>query len=123
MSCDLRPRSQPQSEPPSSHPIYPTLGSEDIRAQDAPRTRSYRPLSSFAELPSYRSIYDDPVAPQERITVPGYRYVPVHRETYGYSPRPIHNRDYGTTKPSKSTAAAASVSAVRPFTYPRKYFL
>lgn len=91
-------------------------GSEDIRAQDSPRSRSYRPVSSFAELPSYRSIYDDPVAAQDRITGPGYRYLPVHRETYGYSPRPIYNRDYNH-RPSKLPAG------IRPFNYPRKYLL
>lgn len=74
------------------------LGSEDIRAQESPRTRAYRPLSFGGDLPHYRSIYDDPAAPAERITVPGYRYLPVHRETYGYSPRPIYQSNY---RPSK----------------------
>ncbi|XP_059611948.1 uncharacterized protein LOC132258596 isoform X1 [Phlebotomus argentipes] len=70
-------------------------GSEDIRAQESPRTRAYRPLSFGGELPHhFRSIYDDLAAPAERISGPGYRYLPVHRETYGYSPRPIYTSNY-----------------------------
>jgi hypothetical protein len=66
-------------------------GSEDIRAQDKPSSR--RPLSSLPEFsPSFRSIYDEHAPPSERITGAGYRYEPVHRDTYGYSPRPIYER-------------------------------
>ncbi|XP_063365044.1 uncharacterized protein LOC134653578 isoform X4 [Cydia amplana] len=70
-------------------------GSEDIRAEER-----YRPTrrSVFPELTypytAYKSIYDDPVAAAERINVPGYRYLPVHRETYGYSPRAIYAHNY-----------------------------
>ncbi|XP_012547453.1 myofilin isoform X5 [Bombyx mori] len=70
-------------------------GSEDIRAEER-----YRPTrrSVFPELlstyPYSKSIYDDPIAAAERITVPGYRYLPVHREIYGYSPRPIYAHNY-----------------------------
>jgi hypothetical protein len=53
-------------------------GSEDIRAHEGADYR--RPLS----------IFDEPSTAAARITVPGYRYLPVHRETYGYSPRPIY---------------------------------
>ncbi|XP_050344560.1 uncharacterized protein LOC126769689 isoform X5 [Nymphalis io] len=70
-------------------------GSEDIRAEER-----YRPSrrSVFPELlstyPYSKSIYDDPVGAAERIAVPGYRYLPVHREVYGYSPRPIYAHNY-----------------------------
>lgn len=56
------------------------------------RVSSWRPLS--ADLP-LRSIYDEPSTASERITGAGYRYLPVHRETYGYSPRPIYSHHYG----------------------------
>lgn len=74
-------------------------GSEDIRAEER-----YRPTrrSVFPELstswPYTKSIYDEPSAAAARITVPGYRYLPVHRETYGYSPRNIYAHNY----PSRS---------------------
>jgi hypothetical protein len=69
-------------------------GSDDIRAHETPKVRSsWRPFGS--ELPSsYRSIYDEPATASERITGVGYRYLPVHRETYGYSPRPIYSHHY-----------------------------
>jgi len=71
-------------------------GSDDIRAHETPRVRpTWRPLSSYNELPSsFRSIYDDPATASERISGAGYRYLPVHRETYGYSPRPIYSHHY-----------------------------
>ncbi|XP_026477824.1 uncharacterized protein LOC113383780 [Ctenocephalides felis] len=75
-------------------------GSDDIRApESAYRPRSaFRPLSSFPEFtstwPLSRSIYDDPSHAAERITVPGYRYLPIHRETYGYSPRDLYPHRY-----------------------------
>jgi len=71
-------------------------GSDDIRAHETPRLRpTWRPLSNYAEIPSpWRSIYDEPSTASERITGVGYRYLPVHRETYGYSPRPIYSHHY-----------------------------
>jgi len=54
-------------------------GSEDIRANEG-REDYRQPFS----------IYDEPSSAAGRITVPGYRYLPVHRETYGYSPRAIY---------------------------------
>jgi len=71
-------------------------GSDDIRAHETPKVRpTWRPLSSYNELPSsFRSIYDEPSTASERITGAGYRYLPVHRETYGYSPRPIYSHHY-----------------------------
>lgn len=55
-------------------------GSEDIRANEG-REDYHR--TGF-------SIYDEPSTANGRITAPGYRYLPVHRETYGYSPRAIY---------------------------------
>ena len=57
------------------------LGSEDIRANEG--REDYR---------TPYTIYDEPSTAAGRITVPGYRYLPVHRETYGYSPRAIYGR-------------------------------
>ncbi|KAE8741752.1 hypothetical protein FOCC_FOCC012700 [Frankliniella occidentalis] len=77
-------------------------GTDDMRAPDPVHSRPrgiFRPLLS--ELPDlhtttwpYKSIYDDPTAANERIHVPGYRYVPVSRETYGISPRNIYPPSY-----------------------------
>ncbi|XP_050550378.1 uncharacterized protein LOC118281905 isoform X5 [Spodoptera frugiperda] len=71
-------------------------GSEDIRAEERyrPSRRSVFPELLSTSYPYTKSIYDDPVAAAERITVPGYRYLPVHREVYGYSPRPIYAHNY-----------------------------
>lgn len=66
--------------------IFIKIGSEDIRAQES-RDEYRRPLS----------IYDEPTTAAGRITVPGYRYLPVSRETYGYSPRNIYAHQ--TTRP------------------------
>lgn len=74
-------------------------GSDDIRAHEAPRLRpTWRPLSSDFP-PVFRSIYDEPSTAAERVTGVGYRYLPVHRDTYGYSPRPIYAHHYN--KPSE----------------------
>lgn len=62
-------------------------GSEDIRANEG-REDFRTPFS----------IYDEPTTAAGRITVPGYRYMPVHRETYGYSPRAIYTHQ--TPRPS-----------------------
>lgn len=66
-------------------------GSEDIRAHERPEHDwdrwSRRPYSIFS---------DDIINPSHRITNPGYRYLPVHRETYGYSPRPIYEHHYAS---------------------------
>ncbi|KAJ8719627.1 hypothetical protein PYW08_011802 [Mythimna loreyi] len=71
-------------------------GSEDIRAEERyrPTRRSVFPELLSTSYPYSKSIYDDPIGAAERITVPGYRYLPVHRETYGYSPRPIYSHNY-----------------------------
>jgi len=78
-------------------------GSDDIRATDPIHTRPrgiFRPLSELPELstgwPYSKSIYDDPSHAGERIHVPGYRYDPLHRDTYGYSPRAIYPHNYGS---------------------------
>uniref|UniRef100_A0A182SI08 Myofilin n=1 Tax=Anopheles maculatus TaxID=74869 RepID=A0A182SI08_9DIPT len=57
-------------------------GSDDIRAHDTPAYR--RPILLF----------DEPDTAVGRINSPGYHYLPVHRETYGYSPRPIYDHHY-----------------------------
>lgn len=76
-------------------------GSDDIRAHDSPRVKSWRPYSAYADVPPppFRSIFDDPHTPAERISAHGYRYLPVHRETYGYSPRPIYDHHYNRSVP------------------------
>lgn len=61
--------------------FFYALGSEDIRAHEG-RDDFRTPFT----------IYDEPSTAAGRITVPGYRYLPVHRETYGYSPRAIYGR-------------------------------
>ncbi|XP_060530966.1 uncharacterized protein LOC132704758 isoform X2 [Cylas formicarius] len=78
-------------------------GSDDLRASDPVHARPrgiFRPLSDLPELssgwPFGKSIYDDPSHAAERIHVPGYRYDPLHRDTYGYSPRPIYPHNYGS---------------------------
>ncbi|XP_059218829.1 uncharacterized protein LOC106090757 isoform X3 [Stomoxys calcitrans] len=72
-------------------------GSEDIRAHETPRAgRSY---SSYLDAPStFRSIYDEPATANERVQSHGYRYLPVSRDTYGYSPRAIYDHHYSRTK-------------------------
>lgn len=75
------------------HTIVRFEGSDDIRAHESPKLTSWRPLS--ADLPPLRSIYDEPSTASERIIGAGYRYLPVHRETYGYSPRAIYSHHYG----------------------------
>lgn len=77
-------------------------GSEDIRAHEAPR--SSRPYSSYLDSPStYRSIYDEPATANERVQSSGYRYLPVSRDTYGYSPRAIYDHHYSRTSKSSDT--------------------
>jgi len=64
-------------------------GTDDMRADDS----SYkRPSRAFSEFPDSFGKSD----PTSRIFAPGYRYLPVSRETYGYSPRAI----YGNDRPS-----------------------
>lgn len=87
-------------------------GSQDIRADDRIRPRGiFRPLSDYNEYtstwPMGKSIYDDPSHAAERIVGPGYRYDPLHRDTYGYSPRAIYPHNYNTLdryRPGKSTS-------------------
>lgn len=69
-------------------------GSEDIRAHDRSPSGILRPLED--SWPYSKSIYDDPIHAAERIHTPGYRYDPLHRDTYGYSPRPIFPHNYGS---------------------------
>ncbi|XP_023722601.1 uncharacterized protein LOC111872697 [Cryptotermes secundus] len=77
-------------------------GTDDMRAPDrvTPRPRGvFRPLlADFPELssgwPYNKSIYDEPIHAVDRISVPGYRYLPVSREIYGYSPRNLYPAPY-----------------------------
>ena len=77
-------------------------GTDDMRAPDriTPRPRSiFRPLlSDFPELstgwPYSKSMYDEPLHAVDRISVPGYRYLPVSREIYGYTPRNLYPAPY-----------------------------
>lgn len=70
-------------------------GQDDIRAHESPKSKTWR--SEFS--PVFKSIYDEPSTASERITGAGYRYLPVHRDTYGYSPRAIYSHHYN--RPSK----------------------
>lgn len=79
-------------------------GTDDMRAPDSYRRPHgiFRPLvtSDFPELtqwPHSKSIYDDPIHPGDRINVPGYRYNPVSRETYGQSPRNLYPHHFSST--------------------------
>ncbi|KAL0280547.1 UNVERIFIED_CONTAM: hypothetical protein PYX00_001807 [Menopon gallinae] len=77
-------------------------GTDDMRAPEQYRRPHgiFRPLitSEFPELtwPHSKSIYDDPIHPHDRINTPGYRYNPVSRETYGYSPRNLYPHHYSS---------------------------
>lgn len=74
-------------------------GTDDMRAPE----HTHRPRgifrSDYPELhsswnPFGKSIYDDPIHAADRINTPGYRYLPVHREIYGYSPRQLYPHQY-----------------------------
>ncbi|XP_037823989.1 uncharacterized protein LOC119612300 isoform X4 [Lucilia sericata] len=81
-------------------------GSEDIRAHETPRAS--RPYSSYLDSPAtYRSIYDEPATANERVQSHGYRYLPVSRDTYGYSPRAIYDHHYSRTIPANYDAEKA----------------
>ena len=79
-------------------------GTDDMRAPESSRRPHgiFRPLitSEFPEFsawPHSKSIYDEPIHPHDRINVPGYRYNPVSRETYGVSPRNIYPHHYSSS--------------------------
>lgn len=76
-------------------------GTDDIRAPE----HTHRPRSIFRtdypELhttsptwPFGKSIFENPIHAADRINTPGYRYMPVHREIYGYTPRQIYPHQY-----------------------------
>nr|CAD7403874.1 unnamed protein product [Timema cristinae] len=109
-------------------------GTDDMRAPEriSSRPRSlFHPLSSdFPEMGSWpysKSIYDDPSTANERITVPGYRYQPVSRETYGYSPRNLYPRSayypsYDSNKPwADHLKRLADIDRFYPSKYPLSY--
>ncbi|XP_067636466.1 uncharacterized protein Mf isoform X6 [Eurosta solidaginis] len=82
-------------------------GSEDIRAHETPRYSS-RPYSAYIDSPlTFRSIFDEPVTANERVNSSGYRYLPVSRDTYGYSPRAIYDHHYSRTIPANYDAERA----------------
>lgn len=68
-------------------------GTEDMRAEEGSLPSRRRPYSEIPDI--FPRGFDDllPTASTEganaRIRAPGYRYQPVSRETYGYSPRAI----------------------------------
>lgn len=69
-------------------------GTDDIRAPEAthysPSRGIFRPLlADFPTWPGIKSMYDDPIHASDRISVPGYRYMPISRDIYGMSPRNI----------------------------------
>ena len=78
-------------------------GTDDMRAPDLThynRPRSvFRPLLS-ADFPTWpsKSLYEEPIHAADRMSVPGYRYNPVSRETYGISPRPIYTHHYSSPR-------------------------
>jgi len=67
-----------------------STGTEDMRAEEGALARSRRPFSEMTDM--FPRIFNDvsPTACTEdaasRVKAPGYRYMPVSRETYGYSP-------------------------------------
>jgi len=63
-------------------------GTDDMRADES---LYKRPARAFSELPDF---FGKPNSdPSARIFAPGYRYLPVSRDTYGYSPRAIYGVD------------------------------
>ncbi|ODM94331.1 hypothetical protein Ocin01_12343 [Orchesella cincta] len=78
-------------------------GTEDIRADEHQARLRLRPRA-LSEFPEFfgKSLLDDRLVsdPNTRIHAPGYRYMPISRETYGYSPRPIYPRPILTTRGS-----------------------
>lgn len=86
-------------------------GTDDMRAPEQthysryPSRGIFRPVLNvdYPTWPSLKSIYDDPVHPSERINVPGYRYLPISRETYGISPRNIYPQNYTSPRYGKYT--------------------
>lgn len=73
-------------------------GTDDMRAPE----HTHRPRSIFrsdypelsTSWPFGKSIFETPIHAADRINVPGYRYLPVHREIYGYTPRQIYPHQY-----------------------------
>lgn len=84
-------------------------GTDDMRAPEQthysrlPSRGIFRPSLNvdYPTWPSLKSIYDDPIHPSERINVPGYRYLPISRETYGISPRNIYPHNYSSPRYGK----------------------
>ncbi|KAJ4435946.1 hypothetical protein ANN_18569 [Periplaneta americana] len=89
-------------------------GTDDMRAPERTSSRPrgvFRPLlADFPELssgwPYGKSIYEEPLHAVDRISVPGYRYLPVSRETYGYSPATSTRRPTGRVRTERATNTA-----------------
>ncbi|KAF2900281.1 hypothetical protein ILUMI_05903 [Ignelater luminosus] len=100
-------------------------GSEDLRAPEGVYSGKprgiFRPVSDFPTYsstwdtwPYGKSIFDDPAHAAERVNVPGYRYDPLHRDIYGYSPRKIFPHNYGYS-PLDRYRPVFHVPKLRPF--------
>ncbi|KAI5732073.1 hypothetical protein M8J77_020815 [Diaphorina citri] len=82
-------------KPVAEHPSTDDMRAPEVHHYHPPPRGFYRPfISEYPTYPSFKSIYDDPVNPHERINIPGYRYLPISRETYGISPRNIQPHHY-----------------------------
>jgi len=85
-------------------------GTDDMRADESNYRRPrQRPLSEFPTFFTRPSILDElnpySTDPNARIHAPGYRYLPVSRETYGYSPRNLYGLDRPSTYRPRPAAA------------------
>ncbi|XP_046383481.1 uncharacterized protein LOC124154042 [Ischnura elegans] len=106
-------------------------GTDDMRAPEgSSRPRSiFRPLlsdfptfsSKLDTWPYGQSIYADPTQPYDRIHVPGYRYLPISRETYGYTPRNLYPDRYRPGYYSKAWEDHLRRMANLDSLYPRRY--
>ncbi|KAF6212519.1 hypothetical protein GE061_013042 [Apolygus lucorum] len=104
-----------------SHSKFHSVGTDDIRAPEAthysryPSSRGiFRPiLDTFPSWPASKSIYDDPIAACDRMSVPGYRYLPISRETYGLSPRNIYPHNYSSLSRAPRSADTDYATRIR----------
>uniref|UniRef100_A0A1A9VGT9 Myofilin n=1 Tax=Glossina austeni TaxID=7395 RepID=A0A1A9VGT9_GLOAU len=82
------------------------IGRNETPSKKAKFWTSY--IRSLKDAPAtYRSIFDEPVTAQDRVLSHGYRYLPVSRDTYGYSPRAIYDHHYSRTIPATYEAERA----------------
>jgi len=98
-------------------------GQDDMRAEDSlarrPRPRLLSEFPSFIRSPIFDDLNPYSGDPHTRIFAPGYRYLPVSRETYGYSPRNLSGLDRPSNYRPRPDLRAGSVppraSSVPPF--------